>query len=205
MSIEPASPEETYTPNQVENWDETKFRRSPHGIKVQIALLAWRVIYVLLFRTSPRPFHAWRRMILRLFGAKIAHKVRVYPSARIWAPWNLEMHENSCLGEEVDCYCVDQITIGKNTTVSQRATLCAATHDFTLLHFPLTRAPVVLGEFVWIAAEVFVMPGVTVNDGTVIGVRSLVTEDMPAWKIATGSPCKVVRERQLQANQLIDR
>ena len=42
-----------------------------------------------------------------------------YPSVRIWAPWNLTMGEGSCLGDHVDCYAVDRVTLEPYATVSQ--------------------------------------------------------------------------------------
>ncbi len=37
----------------------------------RLARLLWGVCRVLLYRPSPRPFHAWRAMLLRTFGAKV--------------------------------------------------------------------------------------------------------------------------------------
>ena len=45
-----------------------------------------------------------------------------------------------------------------------------------------------------VGMETFVMPGVTVGEGAIVGAGSLVTKDIPAWTIATGRPAKVVKE-----------
>ena len=42
--------------------------------------------------------------------------------------------------------------------------------------------------------ESFIMPGVTIGEGAIVGAGSLVTKDIPAWTIATGRPAKVVKE-----------
>ena len=52
-----------------------------------------------LFYFSPRSFFAWRSFLLRLFGAKIGKKVHIYPSVKIYLPWNLEIGDFSCIGE----------------------------------------------------------------------------------------------------------
>ena len=49
----------------------------------------WLVVYVFLFRFSPRPWHWWRSFLLRCFGARIDQGCHIYGAARIWAPWNL--------------------------------------------------------------------------------------------------------------------
>ena len=39
-----------------------------------------------------------------------------------------------------------------------------------------------------------ICPGVTIGDNAVIGAGSIVTKDIPAWTVAAGNPCKVIRE-----------
>src|SRR5688572_33261106 len=91
--------------------------RSAHSFWNKAARLIWGITWLLLFRPSPRILHAWRRSLLRLFGAKIGRRVSVYPSAQIWAPWQLEMGDFSCLGPQVDCYCVAPIRIEAHAVV----------------------------------------------------------------------------------------
>lgn len=163
--------------------------------RTNLGRLLWALAWRLLFRPSPRPLHAWRNMLLRLFGAKLHPTARVYSTTRIWAPWNLEMHEHSCIGDNCDIYCVDRITIGPRSTVSQYSYLCTASHDFEDPAHPLTTAPITLGANVWVAVDVFVGPGVTIADGTVVGARSSVFKSLPAWVLAVGTPARPVRPR----------
>ena len=165
----------------------------------RVARTIWHIVWLLLFRPTPRILHPWRCFLLRLFGAKVGKAVHPYPSARVWAPWNLEMGDDSCLSEEVDCYCVDKIRIGANTTVSQYSFLCTASHDYAshdMPHMPLVSAPITIGSRVWIAADVFVGPGVHIGDGTVVTARSSVFGDLPEGVVARGNPAVPVRPRQ---------
>jgi putative colanic acid biosynthesis acetyltransferase WcaF len=107
------------------------------------------------------------------------------------------MGDNSCLSENVDCYCVDKISIGANSTVSQYSFLCTASHDHTRTIMPLITAPIFIGERVWVTADVFVGPGVTIGDGSVVTARSSVFSDIPPWSIASGNPAMVVKQRML--------
>ena len=88
------------------------------SLKSRLARFMWGFIYLLLFRTSPRPFHAWRRFLLKLFGAKMGRRSNVYPSAKIWAPWNLNMKDGACIADRVDCYNVALVTLEEESTVS---------------------------------------------------------------------------------------
>jgi len=114
---------------------------------------------------------------------------------RIWGPWNLEMGDHSCLGPSVDCYNVAPISLGPFCTVSQYTYLCAAAHDYTRASMPLVTKPIRLGARSWIAADVFVGPGVTIGEGAVVGARSLVLRDIEAWVVAAGHPARVLGPR----------
>ena len=157
---------------------------------------------MLLFRPSPKPFHIWRRFLLRLFGAKIGRGSCIYPSCRIWAPWNLDLAEYVCLSFHVDCYCVDKITIGSNATISQYSFLCTASHDIHDPAMQLTTAPIVIEPQAWVCAGAFVGMGVTIGEGAVLAARGVAVKDIPAWAIAGGNPAKIIGTRQLSgANQ----
>lgn len=149
----------------------------------------WNIIDILLFKTSPRPFHKWRAGILSLFGAKIGLNCHVYPSARIWAPWNLIMQDHACIGDDCRIYNQAPITIGKKSVVSQNVHLCTGTHDYTHKGFPLEAYPIHIGPKSWIAADCFVGPNVTIGEGTVVGARSVVLKNLPEWHVCAGHPC----------------
>ena len=162
----------------------------------KLARAAWNLVWLLLYRPSPIPFHAWRRFLLRLFGARIGKGTHPYPSARIWAPWNLVMHEHSCLSHFVDCYCVDRIELGAHATVSQYSYLCTASHDFRKRGMPLVTGPIVIGQNAWVAADAFIGPGVEIGEGAVVGARSSVFKDIAPWRVVAGSPAREIGQRE---------
>jgi acetyltransferase-like isoleucine patch superfamily enzyme len=59
--------------------------------------------------------------------------------------------------------------------------------------YPVTYEPVTLGKSVWLPWRVFIMPGSTIGDGSVIGANSLVSGNIPPYSLAVGSPAKVIR------------
>lgn len=102
------------------------------------------------------------------------------------------MAEHSCLSHFVDCYCVDRVTLGHHATVSQYSHLCTASHDYNKTDMPLITAPIVIGDFGWVTADVFIGPGVTVGEGAVVAARSTVTRDVAPWTVVAGAPAKPV-------------
>lgn len=167
----------------------------------RIGRTLWSLVWLLLYRTSPRPMHFWRRWLLRLFGARIGAGARSYSRVRIWAPWNLTMGAYSCLANDVDCYCVAPVTLGAYAVVSQYAYLCAATHDIRDPSFPLVVAPIVIEDEAWVAAGAFVGPGVRIGEGAVVGARSVVMEDVPAWTVMASGELREIGKRPPQARR----
>lgn len=174
--------------------DLSRFR-SELSLANRVARLVWGWVWLFLFRTSPRIAFGWRRMLLRLFGAKMERGARVYPSTRFFHPANLVMREQAILGPDVDCYCVGPIEIGRNAMVSQYSYLCGATHDYSRPNLPLVIGRIHIGDNAWVCADVFIGPNVTVGEGSVVGARSTVFRDVPPWKVVVGNPPKVIRDR----------
>ncbi len=169
--------------------------RSEWSLANRLGRAAWGIVFLLLVRPTPRPMHAWRRAVLRCFGARLGRGVRVYPSARIWAPWNLSMGDFSVLGDAVDCYSVAPIAIGEHSIVSQYSFLCAATHDPDRPDFPLVARPIRIGARAWVAADAFIGPGVAIGDHAIVGARASVFKDVASGAVVGGNPARLIRMR----------
>lgn len=113
------------------------------------------------------------------------------------------MGEHSCLASDVDCYCVAPVSLGAHATVSQYSYLCTASHDYRDPAMPLVVAPITLEAEAWVAADVFVGPGVKIGEGAVVGARSSVFADVEAWAVVAGSPARqqATRPRFVRATQ----
>jgi putative colanic acid biosynthesis acetyltransferase WcaF len=60
---------------------------------------------------------------------------------------------------------------------------------------PLVARPIAIGDNSWLAAEVFVGPGVTIGALCVVGARSVVVRDLPPGTVCAGNPCRVLKPR----------
>jgi putative colanic acid biosynthesis acetyltransferase WcaF len=60
---------------------------------------------------------------------------------------------------------------------------------------PLVKPPITVGDSVWICADAFVGPAVVVNDGAVVGARSVVVKEVPGWSVVAGNPAKHIKAR----------
>jgi putative colanic acid biosynthesis acetyltransferase WcaF len=170
----------------------------------RVARVAWQVVCGLLFRSSPTPCFWWRRRVLELFGARMELGTKVYPSTRIWAPWNLRMSDGSCLGPSVNCYNVASVEVGIQATVSEGSFLCTASHAIHEPDFALTGAPIRIGDGAVIFAEAFIGPGVTVAEGAVVGARAVVFRDVAAYRIVAGNPGRDIGQRRYRPTDFSD-
>ena len=91
---------------------------------------------------------------------------------------------------------VGKITFGDNCLLGPNVCITTAGHPVhpaarnTLYEYGID---VTIGNNVWLGANTVICPGVTVGDNCVIGAGSVVTRDIPAWSVAVGSPCRVIR------------
>ena len=175
------------------------FHKSPFGNGHKCLRVIWALAWLLLFRPSPRPLHAWRRLLLRLFGARIGRNVRIDASCRVFVPWNLEVGDWCVIGPGTDLHTVGKIVIGQHTMVSQYCHLCAGTHDPRRANLPLLAQNIAIGQSVWICAGAFVGPGVAVGEGAVVGARAVAFQEVKPWSVVMGNPCKAVFPRRIVA------
>jgi len=172
-----------------------------NSVKYNPIELYWRILWSLvspLFRYSPRVCFGWRRFLLRIFGAKVGRNTNIYGTAIIYMPWHLTIGEYSSIGEWALIYNLGHVTIGDRATISHRTHLCAGTHDYSDPTLPLLKPTIELGDQVWICADSFVGPGVSVGEGAIVGAGSVVARNVTAWSVVAGNPARFIKKRILK-------
>lgn len=171
---------------------------SPWTFREKARRAIWMLIGKPIFRASFHNWHGFRTLILRAFGAKIGNRVAIRPTANVEVPWMLEIDDEATIGDSAILYSLGKIRIGKRSIISQYAHLCAGTHDYTDHTFKLIRAPINIGDDVWVGADAFVGPGVNIGNLAVLGARSSAYKDLPPNRVCVGNPAKPIRERELK-------
>src|ERR1039457_3946824 len=115
----------------------------------RLARLCWAGAYFISFRFTPVPLHGLRRLVLPGFGAKVSKDARIYPSCRIWAPWNLRLGPGAGIGPHVICYNVQTIELMERSIVSQYSFLCTASHEYETGRFETIASPITIGPNAW--------------------------------------------------------
>jgi putative colanic acid biosynthesis acetyltransferase WcaF len=168
---------------------------SPYSRREKVARLLWAIVQGTLYRYSFTTWYRFRVSLLRLFGAKVHATCRFRRLTRFECPWNLTAGANTCTGDHTILYCLGPVTLGERVTISQHAHICAGSHDFTRADLPLLRPPITIGDDVWIAADAFVGPNVTIGERALLGARACAFKDLPGDTIYGGNPAKPIRPR----------
>lgn len=160
-----------------------------------VACALWNFVRLFFFRFNPESLNALRLFVLRRFGASVGENVFIHPTVLIDFPWNLTIESDVYIEHKVILNAMGAIHVGSGTRISQYAHLCAGTHDYRQRDMPIVRSPIHVGRNVWIAADSFVGPGVTVGDGALLAARSSAFGELPADRICIGEPARPQRPR----------
>lgn len=156
----------------------------------------WMIIWNILIRPFPRKSASkFEGLVLRLLGAKIGKNCDIYSSAKILVPYNLVLGDNVTLADRVLIQNTAMVTIKSNSIISQGTYICAGSHNIYSRRFENVRKPITIGENVWVAAQCFVAPGVTIGDGAVAGACSCIFRNVESWTVVGGNPAKYIKDR----------
>ena len=61
-----------------------------------------------------------------------------------------------------------------------------------------TPKDIVIGDDVWLGANVIVLPGITIGSHAVIGAGSVVTRDVAKYSVSAGNPANLIRMRDVE-------
>ena len=123
--------------------------------------------------------------------------------AKLWRKIGCHVGNDVFIGHSValDCGNADLITIEDKVYITNGCILLCHRRDLKdykkyddSYELPYLYAPITLKKGCQIGMGSIIMPGVTVGEGAIVGARSVVSKDIPAWTIAVGSPCKVIKE-----------
>jgi acetyltransferase-like isoleucine patch superfamily enzyme len=163
-----------------------------------------------------------RAMFLRLAGARVGAKTRFgfgsqVPQTRgltlgmrceiernvflklVTPQAKLEIGDFVFLGTSTEIDVAERVTIGAHTLIAPAVFISDHDHniarDQRIAAQGVRRAPVTIGEDVWLGTKSVILPGVTIGDGAVIGAGAVVTKDVEPYAIVAGVPARVIGRR----------
>mgnify|MGYP003655563577 CR=1 FL=1 len=168
---------------------------SPWSFTLRVKMLCWEYCWLFFCSWTPKPLKNWRNFWLKLFGAEIHGSPFVHQRARIQIPWNIVLHNKSCVGDRANLYSLGKITLFEGSTIAQEAYICTGTHAFEKVSMNLITAPIIIEKNVFVGARAFIMPGVTLSENVVVAAMAVVTKDVAKNLVVGGNPAKIIKER----------
>jgi acetyltransferase-like isoleucine patch superfamily enzyme len=165
-----------------------------------------------------RPAHLANGIVGDWFEGAIPDNIEVDPTARIETSYSFSRYRSlaspgllmgrgaSLYATMLDVGAAGRLRIGERSMITSACLIC----DGEMVIGPLTMIawgavvmdsyrgrgivrPVTIGRNVWIGFEACILPGVTIGEGSVVGARAVVREDLPPFSLAVGNPARVVR------------
>jgi maltose O-acetyltransferase len=153
---------------------------------------------------SNRPYAFGSRRIryhvCRPMFASCGHNVNVEHGADIGSGRHISIGNNSGIG--LGAYISGPVEIGANVIMGPGVVLLAINRVYGDVTRPVITqgyeepATIVIGDDVWIGANVVILPGRRIHDGAVIGAGSVVTDDVPAGAVVAGNPARPIRSKR---------
>jgi maltose O-acetyltransferase len=155
-----------------------------------------------------------KRVKSRIFKVQIKKRTQRYikelflSNVTLCAPYEISKREN--LAVEQDIYIgpeswmalIGKLSIGRGTIIGPRIKVHTANHNYESNMLPYNDEyivkDVVIGQNVWIGADVSIMPGVKIEDGAVVAACSVVTKDVPRLAIVGGNPARIIKYRDAE-------
>jgi maltose O-acetyltransferase len=117
--------------------------------------------------------------------------------AELLAPQGIEIGAHTIIGRHCVLDGRAPLKIGRNVNVGSRTQFYTGTHDIESPIFDADFLPITVEDYVWIATNVTVLPGVTIGRGAVVGANAVVTRDLEPMKVYGGVPAREIGVRKL--------
>lgn len=118
---------------------------------------------------------------------------------QIWGEESLRLGRNIHIGRHSEIMAEGGITIGNNVVISFHCVLWSIDHRYEGALLPYDQArlrrPIVIGDNVWLGRNVIVRGGVTIGEGAVVAIGSVVTQNVPPLAVVGGNPARVLKFR----------
>jgi putative colanic acid biosynthesis acetyltransferase WcaF len=156
-----------------------------------LILISWYPLQHLFFRSPIFPARL-RPLVLRFFGASIGSGVLIRAGVKVHFPWNLEIGNDSWIGQEVWFINHEKIKIGSNVCISQRSIICSGGHDYRSASLQNSHKPIEIKDGAWICLDAKVLAGVTIGECSVVSAGEVVRKSLPDYSMLVGGQIRPI-------------
>ncbi len=136
--------------------------------------------------------------------------VDIGPGVSIRAPERMKIGDSVFIGRDCWIDAIGGLQLGSHCALAAHVTILTLDHHFRGAEsIPWGEArliePVVLGDYVWVGMNASILPGVTIGEGAIVGLGTVVARDVPVRAIVVGNPARVVGYRDPEAYEALKR
>ncbi len=144
------------------------------------------------------PSHYFRRFCYAIAGIKIGKGSTIHMGARFHTVGQIEIGEDSIIGEGVALDGREKITIGNHVDIASEVMIYTAEHDIDSEDFHAIGGPVIIEDYVFIGPRAIILPQVTIKKGAVVAAGAVVTKDVEAYTVVGGVPARHIKKRGIK-------
>lgn len=144
------------------------------------------------------PSHLFRLLLYQMAGMKIGKGSRIHIGARFFYPANIEIGQDSIIGDNVFLDGRDKLKIGNHVDIASQVMIYNSEHNINAEDFHAVIDTVEIEDYVFIGPRVIILPGVKIGKGAVVAAGAVVTKDVGEFQIVGGVPAQVIGERKLK-------
>ena len=134
----------------------------------------------------------WYRKVMDF---AVGHQSSILTDFKVSQPTNLIIGQHSVINNHCRFDNRFPIRIGSSVSISYGTMILTKGHDIDSADFSTKGAPVVIDDYVWLCANVLVLPGVTIGTGAVVLSGSVVTKSVEPYAVVGGNPARFIRQR----------
>lgn len=168
--------------------------------KISNRICNWRLDFELMILrwVGQVPSHCFRRFCYQLSGIKIGQGSTIHMWANFFQPKNIEIGEDSIIGDHCFLDGRAKIKIGSHTNIASQVLIYNSKHDINDPEFKAVEYSVEIGDYVFVGPRALIMPGIKIGQGAIVAAGAIVTKDVAPFKIVAGVPAKEIGERKLK-------
>lgn len=155
-------------------------------------------LYFLHYSIGYFPSHHIRRFFYRISGMKIGKGSTIHMEARFYDPRNIEIGEDSIIGEKVTLDGRGKLVIGNHVDIATAVMIYNCQHDVHSVDFRPVCEQTIVEDYVFIGPRAILQPGVKLGKGAIVAAGAVVAKDVDPFTIVGGVPAQVIGERKIK-------